>query len=119
MKINRLLLVSWVMVLCACAAVQLHPGAVNKADSSAYDVLLISQAVIDQSRVELAAGTLPETLKAPLNHLIESHNIARASWLAYRNAVKAGQTTDAGKMKSAIDILSAALDAFESSRSIQ
>jgi len=108
------------LFLTACAMVQLHPGAVNKIDSSAYDVLLISQAVIDQARVEVTAGTLPENLKPGLMRLIDAYNAARTSWLTYRNAVKAGQqNTSAGGLHNALDVLSAALDAFQNSRSIQ
>ena len=108
-----------ILLLTSCAAVQLHPGSVNKIDSSAYDVLLISQAVIDQSRAEVAAGKLPDSLKPGLMKLIDAYNIARASWLTYRNAVKAGQSADAGGMNRTISILSAALNAFQSSRAIQ
>jgi len=107
-----------VLLLTSCAMPRLHPGALNRADSSSYDVLLVAKAVIDQARVELTAGTLPDTLKPALMRLIDSYNIARTSWLTYRNAVKAGQTADAAGMNRTIAILSAALDSFQSSRSI-
>ncbi len=107
------------LLLTSCAAVQLHPGAVNKADSSAYDVLLIAQAVVDQSRAEVTAGTLPENLKPSLMKLIDSYNVARMSWLTYRNAVKVGQSANSATLNAAINTLSNALNTFQSSRSIQ
>jgi hypothetical protein len=107
-----------ILLLTACAAMQLHPGSVNKADSSAYDVLLIAQAVIDQSRAEVTAGTLPENLKPGLMKLIDSYNVARMSWLTYRNAVKAGQSANASILNAAINTLSNALNTFQNSRSI-
>jgi len=106
-----------VLLLASCA-MHVHPGSVNRADSAAYDVLLISQAVIDQARVELGAGTLPDTLRPGLQRLVESYNTARTSWLTYRNAVLVGQAVDAGGMNRAITALSAALDAFQRSRPI-
>jgi len=107
-----------VLLVASCAMHNVHPGSVNRADSSAYDVLLISQAVIDQARVELGTGTLPDTLRPGLQRLVESYNTARTSWLTYRNAVLVGQATDAGGMNRAITALSIALDAFQRSRPI-
>lgn len=107
------------LFLAACTAPYiLHPGAVNKSDSVAYDSLLIAQAVIDQGRTELASGSLPEGLRPGLMRLIDSYNIARSSWLTYRNAVKAGTPANAQSMQSALETLSVALDAFQRSRAI-
>jgi hypothetical protein len=73
----------------ACAAVhyRTHPGALNKADSAAYDTLLVAEAAIEGARVDLENGNLPDKAKDTLNRLIESYNLARQSWLAYRAAV--------------------------------
>lgn len=101
-----------------CAMAQLHPGSVSTLDSKSFDVLLIAQAVIDQARSELAAGSLPDTLKPALNRLIDAYNVARTSWLTYRNAVKAGGAANVQTMQNAMNILSAALNAFQGARSI-
>lgn len=119
MKRQRTALLLAVLLLTSCAMRTIHPGAVNAGDSAAYDVLYIAQAVIDQSRAEVNAGTLPETLKPGLMRLIDSYNVARMSWLTYRNAVKSGLSPSAAGMNTAISTLSAALNAFQSSRSIQ
>jgi hypothetical protein len=72
----------------ACAAhYTIHPGALNKTDSAAYDALLIAEAAIDQARMEYQASRLPALAKKPLNALIESYNVARDSWLTYRGAI--------------------------------
>ena len=67
----------------ACARYAVHPGAVNKADSAAYDTLLIAESVIDQARSEVSSPTE----KDALNTLVASYNAARESWLTYRGAI--------------------------------
>jgi hypothetical protein len=60
----------------ACAAhYTIHPGALNKTDSAAYDALLIAEAAIDQARMEYQASRLPALAKKPLNALIESYTL--------------------------------------------
>ncbi len=106
------------MALTSCAAYMVHPGAVNKSDSVAYDTLLVAGAVIDQAKVEITAGKLPATLKPAFNRLVVSYNTARNVWLTYRTAVKAGNRVDDTTLKSAIDTLNTVLDAFQGSRRI-
>src|SRR5262245_21497619 len=72
----------------ACGAhYTVHPGALNKADSAAYDALLIAETTIDQARLEYTAGRLPAESKDALDALIRSYNVARTSWLTYRGAI--------------------------------
>src|SRR2546426_2872122 len=84
----------------ACAArYTVHPGALNKTDSAAYDVLLIAEATIDQARLDFQTGHLPSGAKPALDALAKSYNVdygcalsrlrfaARESWLTYRSAV--------------------------------
>ena len=79
----------------ACAArYTIHPGALSTTDSAAYDTLLIAQATIDQARVEFEANRLPAGTKPALEALIESYNITRTSWLAYRGAVSSNVPSD-------------------------
>ena len=66
-----------------------HPGALDKTDSAAYDVLLIAQSTIDHARILYQAGQLPGPAAEALNRLIEAYNIARESWLIYRGAPSA------------------------------
>ena len=83
-----LLLVLAVLSTAACAAhYKPHPGALNTADSAAYDALLVAEAAIDQARTENQTRPLPDQATAALNTAIDAYNIARAAWLTYRGAV--------------------------------
>jgi len=74
----------------ACAHYAMHPGALNPSDSAAYDLLLIAQGVIDQARTDqLSAGGQDD-----LDTLIKTYNVARASWLTYRDAVSTNAPSD-------------------------
>jgi hypothetical protein len=86
--VGPLLLAPLVFPTAACAArYQVHPGALNVADSAAYDTLLVAEAAIDQARVENQTRSLPSREKDALNTLIRSYNVARDSWLTYRGAI--------------------------------
>ena len=86
--LNLVLMVPLLLSASACAGhYTIHPGALNKTDSAAYDTLLIAEAVIDQARLDDAAGRLPAAAKGALNVLVQSYNVARESWLAYRGAI--------------------------------
>ncbi len=92
-RVNRLGLV-WIAPLLlwtsACAAhYTVHPGALSKTDSAAYDALRIAETTIDQARLEYKAGQLPGKAREALDALIRSYNIARDSWLTYRGAIAA------------------------------
>src|SRR5207249_11267039 len=72
----------------ACAARYIvHPGALNKTDSAAYDILLVAEAAIDQARRDYNFGQLPAGAKPALDALVRSYNLARDSWLTYRAAI--------------------------------
>src|SRR5947199_4653728 len=72
----------------ACAArYTVHPGALNKTDSAAYGILPGAETAIDQARLDYKSGHLPAGAKPAFDALINSYNIARESWLAYRSAI--------------------------------
>ena len=84
----------------ACSAhLTVHPGALNATDSAAYDALLIAQTTIDQARQDLQVGQFPAEKKTvfqdALGTLVRSYNVARASWLTYRGALAANQSSQA------------------------
>jgi hypothetical protein len=92
LKVFRLVaILSLFLSLSACVSAHytLHPGALNTTDSAAYDALLIAEAAIDQARSHYKAGQLPPKAKDALDILVRSYNIARESWLTYRNAISA------------------------------
>ena len=83
-----ILAVPLLLVTPACAMhYTVHPGALNQADSEAYDTLLIAESTIDQARLDFKSGQLPAGAKPALDALVSSYNIARNSWLTYRGAI--------------------------------
>jgi hypothetical protein len=90
-----LLLVTLVIPTTACAAhYSVHPGAINTVDSAAYDTLLVAKSAIDQGRTEYQSGRLPSEARNAFNTLVETYNLARASWLTYRGAVTTNVPSD-------------------------
>jgi hypothetical protein len=91
-----LLLVPIMLSTSACVAhYTIHPGALNTADSAAYDTLRIAESVIDQARVDNQTQPLTTEAKDALNVLVRSYNVARESWLTYRGAVTTNVPSDA------------------------
>jgi hypothetical protein len=66
----------------------------NTIDSAAYDTLLSAQAAIDQARLDFKSGRLPAQTKPALEALVSSYNVARASWLTYRDAISTDASAD-------------------------
>ena len=64
--------------LVGCAARVNHPGTVNSFDSSAYDVLLVTDNVIQTTKADLAANKFPAAIsgnvKTALNGLITAYD---------------------------------------------
>ena len=90
-----ILIVPFLLVTPACAMhSQLHPGALSTIDSAAYDTLLIAQAAIDQARLDFQSGRLPARAKPALDELASSYNLARTSWLTYRDAISTNASAD-------------------------
>ena len=93
--ITVILLIPVLLSASACRAhYAIHPGALNVADSVAYDTLLIASAMIDDARVAYQLGRLPIGAKDLLNTLIHSYNLTRQSWLTYRGAIATNVAPD-------------------------
>jgi hypothetical protein len=95
-----ILAVPLLLVTPACAGMHYalspgHPGALNQADSAAYDTLLIAESAIDQARLDFNSGHLPSGAKPALDTLVQSYSIARDSWLTYRGAIASHAPADA------------------------
>jgi len=90
-----ILLIPILLSVSACRAhYAIHPGALNPADSAAYDTLLIAEATIDDARVAYQLGRLPIGARDLLNTLIHSYKVARQSWLTYRGAIATNVAPD-------------------------
>src|SRR5262245_39352821 len=85
------------LVLCVtlgiggCAARPIHPGAADKTDSAAFDILLVYDDAIKSAKADLAAGTLPDAVKPVLNKFIDGYNVLRKATDAYHTAALNGQ----------------------------
>jgi hypothetical protein len=78
----------------ACAAhYSIHPGALNTAASAAYDTLLIAESTITQAQADYQAGKFTGE-KDALNKLVGAYNVARQSWITYRNAIQTNAPFD-------------------------
>ena len=102
-----ILLIPILLSVSACRAhYPIHPGALNMADSAAYDTLLVAEAMIDDARVAYQLGRLPMGATDLLNTLIHSYSIyygcalsrlrsaTRQSWLTYRGAMATNVAPD-------------------------
>jgi hypothetical protein len=89
------LLFPLLFTISACAAQYvIHPGALTRTDSVAYDTLLIAETAINQARTAYQAGNLPKESKATLDALVQAYNVARESWLTYRDALQKDEPPD-------------------------
>jgi outer membrane murein-binding lipoprotein Lpp len=87
------------LLLAGCAARPLHPGAANKYDSDSYDAVLVAHSVIETTKTDLANNAFPASIapnvKAALNALIVSYDVAQKAYVIYHNAALAGTATSA------------------------
>ena len=71
-----------------------RPGSLDAFDSQTYDVLLVSQGVLDQAKIEYTQGVLPTGAKEVINRAGDAYNVARDTWLEYRAVKQAGAEGD-------------------------
>lgn len=90
-------LLAMCLMFSACHGIQVpvHPGSINTFDSVTADTLTSIKATIDGARTNIANGTLPASLKGPVNNMITAYNTADAGYLAWRNAVTNNQDSSA------------------------
>jgi hypothetical protein len=89
--------------LAGCASTAVHPGAANVYDSQAFDALIVTQAAIEQARVEVADG-FPQ-YKDQLNKVIAAYNSAYDLYMLYHHAALTGGAPDWRKLKTDVDNL--------------
>jgi type IV pilus biogenesis protein CpaD/CtpE len=82
-----------VLLLQACAH-SVRPGAVDQADSRAFDVLGTAAITIEAAKQDFTAGRLPASAKPKINAMVDAYDAARASWLTYRDVIRAGRGGD-------------------------
>ena len=96
-KRSLVLFLAVALTLSGCAARQIHPGAVNKFDSDAYDALLVTDSIIKSTRTDLENGVFPASIapkvKDAINYVITAYNAANTSYRVYHAAVSTGTAT--------------------------
>lgn len=100
-----ILLVATVGCQSSCATRAPRSGALTQLDSDAYDALLVAQAALSEGKRAYAAGELPPEAKDVINNAGKAYNIARASWLTYRDAVATGKGDDLARGKLNADVV--------------
>jgi len=95
--------------LFGCHGYTVHPGAPSTQSSLAYDVLYVAATTIDQGRIDIEKGALPQSAKGPLNVLISTYTVAKAALRTYDDALG----TNSVAASTALQTLSADIAAVE------
>lgn len=90
----------------------IRPGAVDRVDSRAFDVLGTAAITIEAAKQDFTAGRLPESAKPKINAMIDAYDAARTGWLAYREVVRAGRSGDAEALTVALARVMTAISEF-------
>ncbi len=111
------------LLLCAalsgCHGYIVHPGSVNRLDSTAYDALLGAKTVIDTARDEFAAGTLNPKLKPAVNNIVAAYDKATPIYKDWHNAEAKAVGSGSAKLaelNDAITALNRAITAFKGAK---
>ena len=101
LKFTALLLA---LTLMACAKT-VRPGALDVADSRAFDALGTAMVTIEALKQECPSGPTspcPQSKKDAINHIIDAYNVTRQVWLDYRALRLAGKPADAPQLGAAV-----------------
>lgn len=69
---------------CNRSAIPRHPNAIDQLDSNTYDTLIVAQAVLDNAKIAVKQGKIPESAKPIINAGGAAYNAVRDLWLDYR-----------------------------------
>lgn len=81
---KRLLPITLLLILAGGCAKTIRVGAIDKLDSDTYNTLTVAQVLLDNAKVSIIQGKLPDTAKLIVNNAGKAYNALRDSWLAYR-----------------------------------
>jgi hypothetical protein len=111
-KVFSFLLIAVMAVTIGCGpkkSVAVHPGAISKLDSYAYDLLLVEQDAIKSVQASFAQGALPPSSKEAINAAVAQYNVAEAAWQSYH----AGLSKDTTILQNALDGLVGGVGALQ------
>lgn len=104
-----------VLILSLGCAKSIRPGAVDVADSRAFDVLGTAAITIEALKQECPSGPTspcPQSEKDAINHLIDAYNVSRLVWLDYRALRLAGKPANAEQLATAMTQVILAIDSY-------
>lgn len=93
----------------------IRPGAVDVADSRAFDVLGTAAVSIQALKEKCPSGPTspcPQTEKDAINHIIDAYNVSRQVWLDYRALRIAGKPADSQALADAVSRVIVATDEY-------
>lgn len=116
MKRFTILLLAVSLIGCASATYHVHPGAggyisgtptaVQLVASRAYDTLVATDAVIQQTRADFLANKFPAssmpTIRGAFNTLVQSYDVAQSAWVAFNQASTANPSVSQAALSAAL-----------------
>jgi hypothetical protein len=114
---NSTALLLTLLLLAGCGANRsTHPGAVDRFDSEAYDLLLTTQNALSAANGEI--DNIPVAYRRQyidlVNNVGAAYNIARNAWTVYRNAVivthLGSEPTDLTQLRNSLELSTNALN---------
>jgi hypothetical protein len=75
----------FLILFSSCQVKVQHPGAIDSLDNDTYDTLLIAQSVLDNTKVAIKQGKLPDYAKSVSNNAGIVYNTLHELWLDYRS----------------------------------
>lgn len=104
---RQVVLIPVLALLLSCAGRPIHPGAVDKLDSTAYDALLIAQAVLDEAKAQVKSGKLPNTdaVKSAINRAGAAYDVARLAQKTYHETTAAARSVSAESLLEALRVM--------------
>lgn len=90
------------LALAGCAARPIHPGAVDRIDSTAYDTLIVAQAVLDEAKAQIKSGKLPASSKTIVNQAGAAYDVARQALKTYHESAADVRAGDAAALSRAL-----------------
>lgn len=102
------------LFLSACAKT-VRPGAVDVADSRAFDILGTAAVSIEELKKTCPSGPTspcPQAQKDAINKIIDAYNVARKVWLDYRETVRLGKPASAEELAALLSKVVIASDEY-------
>lgn len=120
-KLATITLTLCLLAGCKSTAYVQHPGSVNTFDSTSYDAVVTTKAIIDQAKTDLASNVFPTTVaakvKVALNTgLIPAYNVLDKAYIDYHMAVATDPNASQTAVSAARDQVNAAVSSLNAAK---